>query len=245
MANELTKQDGIEIMALNGEFSGLTPAEIAEEMGGDLPQYPRVKMPSGGMTAFEVPGDDPESPDAEKELRGVIVWHHKTNAYWPDNDNDAPPACRSEDGVRGDGVPGGDCATCPYNQFGSGEGGRGKACKNGETLYILREHDILPVALSLSPTSLAALRNYKTMCVARGKRVCDVVTSITLTKKVSADGNPYSVAVFRRVGELSPETAAKALAYRKDVQSMLAVQRAVRDQALTPTVDQETGEVFA
>ena len=201
---------------------GLTPEEMAEELGGDTPAYPRVKIPSGGAPVFEVPGDDPESPDAVKELTGVVVHHHRTNAYWLDSDlSDSPPDCSSMDGVTGHGNPGGDCRTCPFNQFESGEGGRGKACKNMERLYILRPGDGLPLSLSLPPTSLQAWRTYKTLCVSRGRRVCGSMTRITLSRKQNKSGQPYAQAVFRLGDPLSQELARAAYEYRQGVKGMV------------------------
>lgn len=49
---------------------------IHEELDGLGPiPFDTVKVPSGGGIAFEVPSDDPESPDSEKSLVGVIVYH--------------------------------------------------------------------------------------------------------------------------------------------------------------------------
>ncbi len=221
MGNELTSQTEFNAPALTGTGFGLTPEEIAEEMNGDAPQFQRVKMPSGGGLAFEVPGDDPESPEYQKELKGVVVYHHKANAYWEDNSMDnSPPVCMSLNGADGIGTPGVSCECCPYNQFGSGEGGKGKACKNMERLYVLTEGSIFPYVLSLSPTSLGAWRNYKTLCITKGKRVCDVVTSITLNKKANAIGQDYSVAVFKIAGQLTPDIAASALEFRRSIKAM-------------------------
>lgn len=229
------------LVALSGE-GGLTPEEIAEELGGDMPEYPRVKIPAGGGVSFEVPGDDPESPDSVKKLIGVVVHHHKTNAYWVGKElSDAPPDCSSTDGINGRGTPGGSCAACPLNQFGSGEGGAGKACKNMERLYILQENRLLPLALSLPPTSLRNWKNYKTLLITKGKRVCSVFTEITLTKQTSRDGITYSEAVFRIGEPLPPELSSLSYQYRQGVKEIVA---AGFDGEPKPLVDHDTGEVI-
>ena len=115
------------------EFSvaliGSLSAEIQEEIAqfAEVP-FDRVKIPSGGGLAFEIPGDDPENPDVAKELIGVIVDHHLINAFWQDkySGGNTPPECSSMEGKVGTGNPGGSCKLCPLNQFGSGEGGHGK-----------------------------------------------------------------------------------------------------------------------
>ena len=58
----------------------LSAEEMAEETDGLSMVYPRVKIPSGGMTQFEVPNpDDPSKPNYSPELNGVIVFHHPAN----------------------------------------------------------------------------------------------------------------------------------------------------------------------
>ena len=132
--NELTVQSGFisltndTLDALGADFAGL-----------DF-QLDRVKLPAGGGTAFEVPADDGEGTDMVKELRGVILFNHPAYAMYRDKyaGGNAAPDCSSFDGITGCGNPGGACADCPYNKFGSGDG-KSKLCKNKRLLYILRE----------------------------------------------------------------------------------------------------------
>ena len=204
-----------------------------------------MKIPSGGGAYFEVPGDDPENPESVKEIRGVVVHHSKANAYWADSElSDSPPDCASDDGVCGAGNPGVSCETCPLNQMGSGEGGKGKACKNMERLFILTPGRFLPLSLSLPPTSLQGWRTYKTMLVAKSRRVCDVFTKISLTKAQNKTGQPYAKAVFKIGETLPPELAHKAYEYRQSVRAMLDAKRtAAAPQGVR--VDAQTGEVIS
>ena len=78
----------------------LTAEEMAEETDGLSMVYPRVKIPSGGMTQFEIPNpDDPSKPNYSPELNGVIVFHHPANGYWLEGDIN--PICSSVDGKTG------------------------------------------------------------------------------------------------------------------------------------------------
>ena len=96
------------------------------------------------------------------------------------------------------------CATCPFNQFGSK--GQGKACRNGIRLYLLRSGEILPLVLSVPPTSIRNLSNYVAKrLVAKGKRLDAVITKVALKKDKSAGGITYSKMTFVRMGDLSPE----------------------------------------
>ena len=96
---------------------------MAEELDGLDGGFERIKIPSAGSTVFEVPGENPNEPDAVKEFSAVILYHHPLFAYYKDKytGGSNPPDCGSFDGVIGEGDPGGNCAKCPYNQFGRGE----------------------------------------------------------------------------------------------------------------------------
>lgn len=128
---------------------------MAEEMSGLSASFERIKIPSGGGTVFEIPGDDPDEPETVKEFSAVILYQHPLNAYYKEEyqGGSNPPDCGSYDGVCGTGDPGGLCKSCPYNAFGSGKNGA-KACKNRRRLYLLREGDIFPMILSLPTGSL-------------------------------------------------------------------------------------------
>jgi len=185
---------------------------IAMEMDGLPFDFERVKIPSGGGLAFEVPGEDDDSPDMAKEISGVIVYHHPANAYWAEKYTGAnnPPDCSSMDGKFGEGDPGGPCAACQYNQFGSDpEGGGGKACKNMRRIYILREGEIFPLLVTLSPMSLRNFGRYVSRRVLqRGLRTYKVVTNIALKKATSSGGIVYSQATFKMAGVLPEDVAA-------------------------------------
>ena len=123
--------------------------DVSEDYEGLRLSFPRVKIPGGGSLQFEIPSDDPENPDYTKYIEGVILYNHDTCAYWPEGseyDDNVTPLCSSVDGKTGYGAPGGVCATCALNQYGSVEKGKGKACKNMRNLYILRSGEHMPMA---------------------------------------------------------------------------------------------------
>ncbi len=163
-------------VATTGSFSIVTgyeemdedlKAELEDEME-DLDDdtaidAKHIKIPSGGGKAFEVETDDPEDPEVLKEVDGVIIFTHRMNAYWAhkfgeageDGNTNKIPDCSSMDGKTGLMRETGevrDCASCPYNQFGSE--GAGKACKNMRRLYILRDGKPDIYLLTVPPTSL-------------------------------------------------------------------------------------------
>lgn len=215
--NEVAKVD-YSLPAVGGAMG----EAFAEEMDGLTLSFPRVKIPSGGGLAFEVPGDDPENPDAEKELVGVIVDHHPVNAYWADKYAGAnnPPDCSSIDGKVGVDLDGNrkPCNSCPMNAWGTADDGRGKACKNMRRLYILRDGESLPLLLTLPPTSLKNVSDYLGLrIVAKGFRSYGVITKVTLKKAQNAGGINYSQAVFAVAGTLAPEQVAAMSEYSQGI----------------------------
>lgn len=191
-------------------IEGCLADAIAEEMDGlgTIP-FDRVKIPSGGGLAFELPGEDEDHPISATELVGVILYHHPINAFWKEkfSGGNEQPDCSSLDGKQGirkeDGVIS-ECASCPYNQFGSD--GQGKACKNAHRVYVLTEGNPVPLILSLPPTSLKPLRDYiGKRILLKGMRSFEVVTKITLKKEKNAGGIAYSRAVFEFVSKLDAD----------------------------------------
>ena len=105
---------------------------FSEELDGLRPSFEKIKIPAGGGLAYEVPGDDPASPDSAKEFSAVILYHHPINSYYKEKftGGNNPPDCSSLDGKLGVVSETGecrDCKTCSYAKFGSGENG-GMAC---------------------------------------------------------------------------------------------------------------------
>lgn len=189
-----------QVPALTGDMGEI----FQEEMEGLSVEFDRVKIPPGGGLAFEVPGDT-EEPDYEKELVGVIVDHHPVNSYWPESmsGENSPPDCSSNDGKVGVGNPGGDCATCHFNQWGSGKNGQGKACKNMHRIYLLRDGEMFPMLLTLPPTSIRNFSGFVAKrIVGRGRRSYEAVTRVTLKRVESSHGHAYSQAQFSVAGVL-------------------------------------------
>lgn len=161
---------------------------IHEELDGLGPiPFDTVKVPSGGGIAFEVPSDDPESPDSEKSLVGVIVYHHCTNAYWAnsfDGKNEQPD-CASMDGKNGIDRDSGElrqCESCPQPVW-QRPGRQRQSLQEYAPHLPLREGEVLPLLLPLPPTSLKAFKDYLAKrIVLKGKRAWQVLTQITLKR---------------------------------------------------------------
>ncbi len=220
---------------------------LSEELSGLSGSFERIKIPAGGMTVFEIPGENPDSPETVKEFSAVILHHHPLNAYYKDKytGGSNPPDCGSFDGVIGTGNPGGECTKCPYNKFGSGENGA-KACKNRRLIYLLREGEIFPLILSLPTGSLKDYSRYIMRLLTKGKKSNAVVTKFTLKKATNNSGIAYSQAQFSVDRALTEEEYALISGLTEQVKAFSV--RVGYDNDVSadtaPNADPETGEII-
>jgi len=250
MSNEIMKNDNNEIT--NTGFA--TPADMQwlsdamnEDCAGIELQLDRIKIPAGGSTAFEIPTGDSDEPEMAKDITGVILYNHPAYAYYTDKytGGSNPPDCSSFDGIHGTGAPGGNCKTCPFNKFGSGDG-KSKACKNRRILYILREGQLFPVILNLPVGSSGAYKNYIKHLLTQRTSLSRVVTTISLKKAMSDSNIAYSQAAFKFVRNLTDEEL-ESLAPMVEQMKTYAANLTTADLAMdedAPFVDAETGEVI-
>ena len=218
-------QDFILPTALDSDFSS---EDLADDMDGLQMTMQRVKIPGGGNLQFEIRSDDPDNPDYERKLVGVLLYHHLANAYWPEGseyDDNVPPFCQSFDGKQGYGEPGGVCEACALSQFGSASNGRGKACKNMRVLYLLRSGEFMPLAINLSPTSISPFREFLNQGFAFRKRaIYGSLVEIGLKRQTNPEGKDYSVATFKRLGDFHGDQLASvrkyALSFREQIRGM-------------------------
>jgi phosphoglycerate-specific signal transduction histidine kinase len=120
-------------------------------------------------------------------------------------------------------------------------GGKGKACKNMRTLYILRSGEAMPIQLSLPPTSLRPFTDFmNSVFVTRQRPTSTAIVQIGL-KRQDNGTNQYSVATFRKIADLTQEQliqmrqyASNFRAQAKEMQqqrALEAVNRAAGDES--------------
>lgn len=169
----------------------------------------RIKVPTGGSTTWVY--ETLEGEETARELTGIVVGARDARAYWrhrpEEGTGDSPPDCRSDDGVTGVGDPGGECASCPLSQFGSDHRGRGQACKAMRFLFLVQPESMLPVLLSVPPSSLKTVRKYGLRLASRGVRLSDVVTAFGLEKASNTDGISFARVQPRMAHRLEPAEA--------------------------------------
>ena len=220
---------------------------MAEELDGLEGGFDRVKIPAGGATMFELPGDEADEPETVKEFSAVILFHHPILQYYREKytGGSNPPDCGSFDGVTGEGDPGGACVSCPLNQFGSGEN-NSKACKTRRRVFLLREGELFPLILSLPTGSMKEFSRYIKRLKKKKKKSNMVVTRFSLKKAVNNSGIAYSQAQFRIDRPLSSE---EQILINKLSEQVKGYSRRVGFDVEEPAdmdaplVDPETGEV--
>ena len=216
---------------------------FAEEMEGLTPSFERIKIPAGGATTFEMPGENADDPETVKEFSAVILYQHPIYAYYKDKytGGSNPPDCGSFDGNYGEGNPGGNCKTCPFNQFGSGENGA-KACKNRRRIYLLIEGESFPMILSLPTGSLKDFTRYLMRQLSKGNKPNMVVTKFSLKKATNSNGIAFSQAQFAFERKLTDEEYKLVSGLSEQVK---ALQNSVGyDVEENISVDNTTGEII-
>jgi hypothetical protein len=219
-----------------------TPAELREAIGANFADdeltpndLDRVRVPSGGGTAWAIPtleGDE----DMVKQIEGVIVHYRPARAYWSqsldESGGGSPPDCSAPDGKHGVGEPGGACAACPLNQFGSAsDGGRGKACKEMRLLFILKPDSLLPLVLVLPPTSIKPFKKYLQRLTSAAVPYSKVQSTIGLEKTKNKDNIEFAQATFKVVEKLDPASADHVAAYAESMRAAFEAVEITADDA--------------
>ena len=194
MGNEIAKKEENQFVA-NANIT-----DLQEEMAGLSITFEKIKVPSGGGLAFEVPGENPDEPDLQKEIKAVILYQHPFLSYYKEKytgGNEAPD-CSSIDGLNGIVRETGEvkqCNYCPFNQFNSGENG-GKACKTKRRIFILRENQAFPTILTLPTASMKEFSRYIFNLIGKNKKPNQVVTKFSLRKESNKKGITFSKVIL-------------------------------------------------
>jgi hypothetical protein len=200
---------------------------ITENLGGNIgpSDLGRVKVPAGGSTTWILPDADADGGEREsKEVVGIVIYNRTTRSYWPGEYDGSrnPPACSSVDGQTGIGNPGGACARCQFAEFGSKTDSNGQACKTAQEIFIVIEGQILPLVLSVPPSSLKAFRAYATRQLSAGRKLSEMLTKITLEKTKNSGGIVYAEMHFSSVQQLVAGDKAAVARYAAGIRGPLA-----------------------
>jgi len=191
-----------------------------------------VKSPSGGTTAFTVPGVSGD--EIKKELTGIILDYTMPRAYWdtPDPKEGTPPICSSHDSITS--VEGTACATCQFNDFGSKDGdSNAKACKESVSILLLRPDNIMPLLVRVPVSSKLLFQKYMARLVGQLIPLNSVVTKITLEKATNKTGQPYAKYNFEMTARLEDDEAANAKVFGQKFAEYLNIDAELAESADT------------
>ena len=213
-----------------------TMAEIAEELESLGPDSGiscrKIKVPSGGLLAYEVEGEDKDDVEYMKEIPCVILYNHLMNAYWPNpygtskEEKDKIPVCSSLDGKTGLNVNTGEarqCDYCPFNKFGTGVDKNGaltagKACKNMRRIYLMMNGDPNLYLLTVPPTSLKDVKEQLDKALSKARLpLWKQVVKLSLEKVANRAGTEYSKVVLSPYGFLPAAAAETSKALRGEI----------------------------
>lgn len=246
----------VEGFLIADRYEGMDPellAELQDELA-DLDEESgitcrMIKIPSGGGLAYEVQGEDEDDLEYMKEIKGVIVFTHRMNAYWPGeygggDDSAKIPFCSSMDGKTAVVTETGevcDCDRCPYNAYGSDvKGGKGKACKNMRRVYLMMDGDPNFYLLTVPPTSIKDVNKQLAKIIAGGTPYTGMVVSFKLEKATNAGGIVYSKVTVSKAGLLPPAIATQAKEMRRKVKEQYkSMAITLGDYAAAPTQEQK------
>ena len=195
-------------------------AEALEDMEGeqlDAFDLPLIHAGTGKSTEW-VP--ERGARDVPPVVAGVILRAQISRVYYPGEytGGGEVPACSSDDGKTGVGDPGGVCAQCPLDAFGSGEG-NSKACSEKRMIYLLEPNAVIPMVVQVSAGSLRSWTAYLTsMANDGGYRRW---TSAINIETASGSHGPYPRLVFRPGERLTDESRAAVRDYAETMAAIL------------------------
>jgi hypothetical protein len=182
----------------------------------------KVGVPHGGQIAFTVP--TMKGDKTAEYVEGIIVAHRNPRAKYdkpfdPRETEKAPPSCASADGIRGNGIPGGLCQSCPDGGFTDGMLPK---CAAKLELYLLMEGRNLPVRVSLPATSLAIFKKFFVRLTSGGSAFYSVVVRLESRADKSRGGYACTRIEPRVIDEVPADILPTIEAFSQRFEAILA-----------------------
>jgi len=212
-------------VAVREDFAIMKPTQnimeiIQMNLGGEalsISDMNTIKTPLGGATMWTLPsaGED----EIVKSFEGIIIHSQMQRTFWKKefSGKGGPPDCFSNDAVYGVGVPGGKCADCPNDVFGSALKGKGKACSTKRIMFILQKDSLLPSVIRVPVGSLKNSRSYLGNLASKDQAMYKVFTEFGLEKVQNANGIDFSMVTFKKTHSLTDDEVKVVEKYREDI----------------------------
>ncbi len=258
MSNELTVLKPSEIAALDPQSRKVAALIYNIQQSGGVTEADirRVKNPSGGGLMFEIENASGD-PEPVRDLVGIPLIVVPRRQLWGDKKigSGDRPVCSSTDLIHGVkrrddktgavdisqnildiAIPGGAdglCAGCPFDEWGTavkqdGTPGEGKRCQESRVIYFLRVGDILPVKLTIPPSSLG---NFRKSLKQLPDKFDQCVVRIYITKGKNGDGQDVGMFNIEPKSTLDDEAVERLNAFRPLFQKVIENATAERTDA--------------
>jgi hypothetical protein len=192
---------------------------------GDFRMYDPVAV-TNNVEIPDVPG--------EPGLTITVALDQASRVYF--SAMDAPVACRSNDGLTGQGKPGGKCSTCELNKLSPYYQGAQTTCKAQKNLLVFDHISKRPYVLRLGPSGLTIWKNFKTVFGQQKLPPIAIVIQVT-TKYVDDGKGQYYTPVFSIVATLPVETFMQMRQIKTDATVNMA-------KTVDIVIDDETNHVL-
>lgn len=248
-------------LAVQAEFATAFPAIAPTEESMELMatilgeetleqrNLPRIKVPPADTDRFSyVVGGKTVTT---KTIKGIMVHYVPQRAFWTNPDpTNSPPECASSDnkvpdpgglyapnGERAAHNPSGTCRGCPMAVKGSDlKGGRLPACKEQRRLFIVLKGLLLPVILTVPPSSIGDLKDFLVSMAMANQGWWALELEFSLERTVNKGGQAFNVIKVAGAEESIPlgeNEIIAAKAYGEYIKELVRVQGvpAFNDQA--------------
>lgn len=188
-------------------------------VGASMSALEKIKVPSGDVPVY-VTEDEIDGVNSIKEFEAAVCWFVDRRLWWEESMEDggggSPPNCVSTDLRTGVGQPGGDCAACPHNRFGSAPDESLPWCQERRQMFLLRTENkdtVFPSVLSIPPTSLKSVRRYMMSLAGRGLAYFAALHRFSLDTAKNAKGQTYATVKMSLGRRLEPGEVAALKGY--------------------------------
>lgn len=184
-----------------------------------------IPNPSGGDEAWTI--DTPMGKQSFEELEGIILYIGNERAYYESaygTGENERPLCSSDNGVIGEGDPGGKCVDCAFSKFGPDS--EPPKCSQKKPMYLLipEVNPVMPIVINATGPSFPILKKFRVGLMQFGVNTFDVKVRLSLKAGKTKNNMPSSVLQFKTLSNIrneDPDGYSKLVGYRESILSFI------------------------